>query len=98
MIDNYKENRLIYEELNHYKTHHSILGKHPVFECFKRVQQLSNMNVAELFKLKLNVANKLGKAQRSLADEPHHPKTDDRLHRITMLEKELKQISHLLNL
>ena len=31
-VDNYLENRLIWDELNHYKQHHEILAKHPIFE------------------------------------------------------------------
>ena len=30
LIDNYLDNRMIWEELNWYKLHHTLLGKHPV--------------------------------------------------------------------
>lgn len=44
-IENFELNQLIYDELNHYKEHNEILGKHPVFadEMLQReVDQLSD--------------------------------------------------------
>ena len=98
VIDNYKANRLIFEELNHYKLDQTRLGKHPVFDWFKRVQQIRSMKVADLFRIQQNTLNMLGKARRLIVKEPHSHNTNNRLERIVILEKELKEITQLLNL
>jgi hypothetical protein len=98
VIDNYKENRLIFEELNHYKTHHSILGKHPVFDWFKRAQQIRSMRTGDLIKTRINAVNGLNKLRKRIANEPHHGNTSARLNTIATLEKVLKLTNQILGL
>lgn len=98
VIDNYKENRLIFEELNHYKTHHSILGKHPVFDWFKRAQQIRSMRTGDVVRTRANAVNMLGKLRRSIASEPHHGNTKFRQDKILNYEKVLKLTGQILGI
>ena len=43
LVDNYIDNRLIWQELHWYQEHGSILGKHPAFAEFRRRRQLNEM-------------------------------------------------------
>ena len=47
-IENFLENRAIFQELDYYREHGSILGKHRIFEYLHRRQQLHALNVVEL--------------------------------------------------
>jgi hypothetical protein len=47
-IDNFMENRAIFTELDYYREHRSILGKHRIFEYLRRFRKLKNSNIVEL--------------------------------------------------
>ena len=97
VIDNYKENRLIFQELNHYKLHHEILGKHPVFDWFKKAQQIRSMKISDLFTMHLHLSEYIRKAKYSIRKTPHHRLTSSRLERIADYEKQVKEILRLIN-
>ncbi len=48
VIDNFIENREIYAEMEYYREHHSILGKHRIFEHFRRLGELRRLSIVEL--------------------------------------------------
>lgn len=50
VINNFIENRLIHDELNHYLKTGKVLGKNPIFEEIKAVNKLKTMPVLELYK------------------------------------------------
>ncbi len=47
-IENFLENRAIYQELDHYREHGAVLGKHRIFEYLRHRQRLRELNVVEL--------------------------------------------------
>jgi len=51
VVENYLENRLIYEELEYYGKHGNILGKHRIFDQYKKYERLRGYNVIELVEL-----------------------------------------------
>lgn len=51
LIENFKENRQIHEELDYYKQHGTVLGLHRIFEQYKRFDELRGLKPIELFKL-----------------------------------------------
>lgn len=95
VIDNYLENHLIYDELNHYKQHHEILGNHPVFAWFKRLQEIRTLKPGELFKLQSLLLNYVNRLKSKINKDPHNTETGKRLERIANWEKELNEIKLL---
>jgi hypothetical protein len=96
-VESFLENRLIWDEFNHYKVHGTILGKHPIFNWMKRVEEIHRMKVGDLVKLKSRLEHNLVINRAALRKKPGHPNTAERVSRIEKMEKELGEIKRLLN-
>lgn len=96
LVDNYIDNRLIWEELTWYKEHCSLLGKHPAFAEFRRRRELNNLPVKELVKRQQQVEMNIWRVKSELAkgDKPHLDAT--RRERLAGYEKERADIVRLL--
>ena len=96
LVDNYIDNRLIWEELTWYKEHGSLLGKHPAFAEFRRRRELNNLPVKELVKRQRQVEMNIWRVKSELAkgDKPHLDAT--RRERLAGYEKERADIVRLL--
>jgi hypothetical protein len=97
-VENYLENRRIWDELNHYKTNGTILGKHPIFDWMKRQDAIRHMKVGDLVTMKIRIENNLVRNRASVRRQPGHPATADRQERIHKMELELSEVNRLLNL
>lgn len=97
-VENYLENRCIWDELNYYKEKGVLLGKHPIFEWLKRLDEIRRMKVGVLVILKIRIENNLVRNRASVRREPNHPSTADRQERIRKMELELSEVNRLLNL
>ena len=98
VVENYLENQLIYEELNHYKKHGEILGKHPIFSRMHRLNEIRAMKTGELVTLKIRLTNNLVKNRRRYKDQPKHKASAKRLNRIETMKLELTEVNRLLNM
>lgn len=96
LVDNYIDNRLIWEELTWYKEHGSLLGKHPAFAEFRRRKELNNLPVKQLVKRQQQVEMNIWRVKSELAkgDKPHLDAT--RRERLAGYEKERADIVRLL--
>lgn len=47
-IENFQENRAILAELDYYREHHAILGKHRIFDHLRQVRKLRELNIMDL--------------------------------------------------
>ena len=96
LVDNYIDNRLIWQELSWYKEHGSILGKHPAFAEFRRRKALNNLPVKQLVKRQQQVEMNIWRVKSELAkgDKPHLDAT--RRERLAGYEKERADIVRLL--
>ena len=96
LVDNYIDNRLIWQELNWYKEHGTILGKHPAFAEFRRRRQLNDMSVKQLVKRQQQVEMNIWRVKSEMAkgDKPHLDAT--RRERLAGYEKERADIVRLL--
>ncbi len=96
LIDNYIDNRLIWDELHWYQEHGSLLGKHPAFAEFKRRKSLIGLPVKELMKrlrqLEMNIWR--AKSELSKGDKPHLNAA--RRERLAGYEKEKADILRLI--
>ena len=98
VVENYLENRQIWEELNHYKKTGKILGKHPIFEWVTRRGEIRGMKEAELVKLRDQLKNKIPRTKKTIADNPDHKDTAKRQQRVEQFEKELAEVNSLLGI
>ena len=96
LVDNYIDNRLIWQELSWYKEHGSILGKHPAFAEFRRRKELNSLPVKDLVKRQRQVEMNIWRVKSELAkgDKPHLDAT--RRERLAGYEKERADIVRLL--
>ncbi|TSA24353.1 MAG: hypothetical protein D4R67_11960 [Bacteroidetes bacterium] len=96
LVENYLENQLIYEELNYYKKHGKILGRHKIFNHLKRVEEIRTMKIGDLVRLKIRLSNNLVRNRKNLKNQPGHQDSGKRLERITQMELELTEVNRLL--
>lgn len=96
VVDSYMDNRMIWQELNYYKEHHTLLGKHPAFAEFRRRSELLHLPVKELVRRQQQVMNNIWrvKSEISKGDKPHLDVV--RRARLAGYEKELADINRLL--
>jgi hypothetical protein len=97
IVENYLENRWIWDELNYYKQHGTILGKHRIFSWMKRRDQVHKMKTNELVTRKINLELNLRRNKLSVKRQPDHPLTFERTKKIGDIEIELNEINRLLN-
>ena len=96
LVDNYIDNRLIWQELSWYQDHGSILGKHPAFAEFRRRRQLNDMPVKALVRRQQQVEMNIWRVKNEMAkgDKPHLD--TQRQERLAGYEKERADIIRLL--
>ena len=97
-VVNYLENRLIWAELNYYKEKGVLLGKHPIFDRLRRIDEIRCMKIGDLVKLRDQCLTNIHYNQRSIRKFPNHPQTAIRKKKIQEKELELSEINRLLNL
>jgi hypothetical protein len=97
LVDHYLNNRLIWEELNHYKVQGRFLGKHPLFKKQQRIEQIRNMKIGELVRLRINLAQNQARAKRLLAKEVNHEQTQLRRQKVAELQQEIDEVNRILN-
>ncbi len=97
-VENYLENRLIWDELNYYKEKGIILGKHPIFHWMGRLDAIRRLKVGDLVNLKIRLENNLVRNRAAIRRQPGHAATFDRQERIRKMEQELSEVNRMLNL
>ena len=98
VVENYHENRSIWQELNHFKETGQVLGKHRIFRQIKRAEEIRNMKISELFLLRENVIRRLFYNKALLKKQKDHPKTKDRIQAVKEAEFDMLEIKRLINL
>lgn len=99
LIENFKENRQIFEELDYYKKHGGILGKHRIFKQYERFNHLAKVNVIELVKLHENtLPHRIWRIKSEIAkgDKPHL--LSSRNKKLYEVESELAEVKRLLGI
>jgi hypothetical protein len=99
VVENYLENRLIYEELEYYGKNGSILGKHRIFDQYKKYQRLRGYNVIELVKLhEKTLPHRIWRIESVIkkGDKPHL--AGEWQKRLEEAQAELAEVKRLLNI
>ena len=97
LIENFKENRQIFEELDYYKQHKSVLGLHRIFGQFKRFDELRGKKPIELFKLYNDtLPHRIWRINSEIkkGDKPHL--NGEREQRLAEVQAELAEVKRLL--
>lgn len=96
IISSYQENRAIYEELDYYKKHGVILGKHPVFKHYNRMASLRKLSIKELVVKQMQLEHNVWRIESELKkkDKPHLDK--ERQERLQQKKAELAEVIRLL--
>lgn len=96
LIENFLENRAIYAELDFYRQHKSVLGKHPVFKRFVKMKELRKKPVKDLVNRQRQLEHTIWRIESELkkGDKPHL--YSERSERLKDKQAELAEISRLL--
>lgn len=99
LIENFKENRQIFEELEYYKQHESVLGLHRIFGQFKRFDELKGKKPIELFKLYNDtLPHRIWRIESEIkkGNKPHL--NGEREQRLNEVKTELAEVKRLLGI
>lgn len=96
LIENYTDNRSIWAELEHYRLHKRLLGKHPIFKHYKRINDLRKFSVKDLVLKQMDLKHNIWRIQSEIAkgDKPHLDA--ERLQRLEIKQSELSEVNRLL--
>lgn len=85
LLANFKENRMIFAELEYYKKHKTILGKHPIFKHMNSLKALRQLSIKDLVLKEQKLEHNIWRINSELekGDKPHLK--EERLRRL--LEK-----------
>lgn len=97
LIDNYLENRAIYDELDYYKKHGTVLGRHHIFKHMNKMKALRKMSIKELVEKQIRLEHNIWRIESELKkqDKPHLEK--ERSRRLKEKMAELAEVKRLLN-
>jgi uncharacterized protein YdcH (DUF465 family) len=97
LLFSYRENREIYAELNYYKQHKTILGKHPIFKHFHRLKELKGMSLRELIKKEEKLQHNIWRIESEIAKGDKPALLDERQQRLELKKNELSEVKRLLD-
>ncbi len=97
LIENYIENRKIHSELTYYKAHHSVLGKHPIFDELRRCNELRHLPIQTLFRRKENLEESIWRINSEIrkGDKPHL--LSRREQRLAAKQRELSEVNRIID-
>jgi hypothetical protein len=99
LVENYKENRLIHQEFEHYMQHGVVLGLHPVFNQFKKFEHLRGLNVIELVKLhEITLPHRIWRIESELKKNNRPHLKGERENRLNEVHGELAEVKRLLGI
>lgn len=97
LVETFIEDQTIKRELEYYKRHGGVLGKHRIFDENKRLDLIRRMNIRELIQKEKRLRDNIWriKSELSKGDKPHLQR--EREIRLQQREEELKLVESMLN-
>lgn len=97
LVNTFIEDYRIKQELDYYKNHHGVLGKHRIFESQSRVDKMRKMSVKELIRKEKQLRDNIWRIKSEIAkgDKPYL--LHDREQRLKEREKELELVTRMLD-
>lgn len=96
LVDQYLKNRAISAEMDYYKEHGKVLGKHPIFEEYKKIKQYRSLPLKDLVRIKLNLENNIYRNQKKMKTDKRADLRIQRENNIRRQQMELAEIDRLL--
>lgn len=96
LLASYRDNRAIYSELDYYKQHKTILGKHPVFKHYHRLQELKTLSIKELVKLQTKLNHNIWRIESEMAKGDKPNLNEDRKQRLILKRNQLSEVDRML--
>ncbi|WP_333862569.1 hypothetical protein [Sphingobacterium sp.] len=96
LVDQYLKNRAISAEMDYYKEHGIVLGKHPIFEEYKKIKQYRSLPLKDLVRIKINLENNIYRNQKKLNTDKRADLRIQRENNIRRQQMELAEIDRLL--
>ena len=97
-VEEYLNNRTIWEELNYYKENKTILGKHPLMKNKDAFSPLREMTTDQLYTRKSNLENGIIKIKAQIKKKDKPELLDKRTENLSAKEAELLEIKKILNI
>lgn len=66
VVENYLDNRMMWEELDYYKEHNALLGNHPIFETVKLREEIKALTDIQLVQKQNTVKSNLTKSKKAI--------------------------------
>ena len=98
VVDNYIENRDIYEELEYYKNNSTVLGKHSIFLNKDILAAIRKKPVNKLVMMRGNLRSNISRTQTKLNNEPGSKKALDWKANLERWALELEEVEKMLSL
>ena len=92
LVNTFIEDYRIKQELDYYKNHHGVLGKHRIFESQSRVDKMRKMSVKELIWKEKQLRDNIWRIK---SDKPYL--LHEREQRLKEREKELELVTRMLD-
>jgi len=93
VVENYLDNRAMWEELDYYKENGELLGKHPVFELLNLKAEIKAMSDIDVMKAFNNSKSNVTKSNNALAKaktDEEKAEANERIAKWTLRKKELE--------
>jgi len=98
VVENYLNNRKIWDELRYYRDNGKILGEHEIFSRRNRTQELESMSAVELLKLYRNLPQNIVYYKTLITQDSDSDKQIERIERMNWFEFELKVVKRLMGI
>ena len=98
VVNDYIENRQIWDELEYYKKNGTMLGKHMVFAIAERLAEIQAMPVSSLVKLQNSLKGNISKTKKKIQADPNNLKMKEWTDKLDNFELETKEVNRLLGM
>lgn len=96
LVDQFLKNRAISAEMDYYKEHGKVLGKHPIFEDYKKIKEFRKLPLKDLIRIKINLENNINRNKKKLKTDKREDLRVQREDNIRRQQLQLAEIDRLL--
>lgn len=96
LLSAFMENRDIHAEFAYFREHGVVLGKHPIFDSFKRIRDLKTKSVLELITLRKRLEDNIWRVKNEIAKGDRPDLLHKRQRRMAITVEELKEVNNVL--
>jgi hypothetical protein len=90
VVENYIENRMIWEELAYYRDNKKILGNHRIFYERKRREEILKLGFEDLKALRMNLQRRIVYRKKLISENRDDERVKEWMEEVARLEKEKK--------